>query len=124
MTYKSFLCGRGWKECEEQPGLFRKFVVRDGIEHELLATIYVDDTMICGSCDELVDREVTAVLNKFEGSVIKPGAAQREIDGVSRPVDELDVLGATVYYSGKYKFCCWTMEKAIDRLVASFPGGD
>ena len=55
---------RGWQMCETEPGLFRK--------GEMMLTVYVDDSLISGPCDQEIKKEMNSILEYFEGKEVEP----------------------------------------------------
>ena len=120
-TYRDWLVSQGWYESEKEPGLFQLTIPRSDGEppDELWLTVYVDDSLIAGSRDELVKEWVDRILEKFPGRELPAAREEREVDGERRLVDKRDILGADLYYCQESGWTCWSMESAIQRALKS-----
>jgi hypothetical protein len=119
-TYKEWLESQGWVECEKEPGLFHYMeMLPDGEVRELWMTVYVDDSLICGDNEEFVDLWMKKILERFPGEPVRPKFVKKEVDGALREVEHRDILGADLFYCREAGWTCWSMEGAIDRMLAA-----
>jgi len=105
-TYAKYLRTRGWSSCPMEPGLWRK--------GEMLLSVYVDDSLICGPNKDDVWAEQDDILGKFKGNVIKP---VHQLDGANVVWEVRDVLGATLKYCRSKRRMKVIMDAYIDKML-------
>jgi hypothetical protein len=87
-----------------EPGLFR----RNGI----ILAIYVDDTLIAGSCEKEVKATMDEILKAFSGKVI-PADVEGEFE-------VRDILGVRLRYCRAKRTMTLDLEAATDKLASKF----
>ena len=106
----------GWIEADAEPGLWK--MVRDN-EVAALLTIYVDDCVVMGESEELVDKLIKQVHDRHPVTMIAMLDAKEDAPDLRKPV-KFDLLGADCIYSREDATLRIAMPKYVEKILKKF----